>query len=377
MPKNVTDRPMLNRLRHALEFAGLGSRIAPFPIRRQARPWTREDLPPLPPTPTTGEHAGRPWVPGPPDYIGIGTQKSGTSWWASLIERHPDVVPNRFGRKEMHYLMHFFDRTMTTEDVETYHAAFVRPDGRRCGEWTPNYMASPYTAVRLKQAAPKARVLVMVRNPITRFESGLNHEFRNRFGGMLVPSVRRAVIMQYALRKESIWMGMYAAQLATVLQSIPREQVLVLQYERCKADTAGLLAETYRFLGLDDTFVPDGLDRRVNEQKRVVDPLADEAREQLRTMYRDDVARLQAMFPKSIDLRLWTEFADLQPAGPADAARQPSEPSSSTSISSNRNDNDCDSGPSRIDDHGDDSQLSASDESGSRVAASVSFGTQP
>src|SRR5262249_18353809 len=29
---------------------------------------------------------------GPPDFIGVGAQKSGTSWWHNLIDQHPDVV---------------------------------------------------------------------------------------------------------------------------------------------------------------------------------------------------------------------------------------------------------------------------------------------
>ena len=308
MAIRVTDRPMLNRVRHALEFCGLGSRVAPFPIRRQARPWSRAEVP----APPSGS-----WRAAAPDFVGIGTQKSGTSWWASLIEEHPDVVPNRFGRKEMHYLTHFVDRSMTREEVAAYHAAFARPAGKRCGEWTPNYVASPWTLLRLQEAAPEARVLVMVRNPVTRYESGLNHEFRNRFGAMVVPSIRRRVITGYALRKEAVWMGMYGAQLATALSVIPRDRVLVLQYERCTLDPAAMLARTYRFLGLDDGFRPAELDRQVNRQKRVVEPLADEGRGMLTAIYRDDVARLVGLFPDALDLSLWPEFADLQRAAPA------------------------------------------------------------
>ena len=298
MGGTAVDHPAVNAARYALEYLGLAGRIAPFPIRRLARPWTESELPE-----TRGLKIA------PPDFVGVGTQKSGTSWWASLIEAHPRAASNVFHRKEMHFLTHFFDRPLTERDVRTYHAAFARPDGRICGEWTPNYLASPYTMVRLKQAAPDAKVLVMFRDPVARYESGYNHEYKQRYGGTVGPSVRMRVIKEYALRKESIWNGMYAAQCDVLLRTFPRSRVLVLQYEQCKRRPREMIARTYRFLGLDDGFQPEGIDRPVNVQRQVAGRITDEARSMLRETYAEDVRRLAAMFPEEIDLELWPHFA--------------------------------------------------------------------
>ena len=155
------DNPLMNAVRYTLEYLGLGRVIAPFPIRREARPWRSSEI-----SIKAGYSAAA------PDYVGIGTQKSGTSWWISLIEQHPDVVPNHFHRKELHYLAHFLERELTPDDIATYHAVFARPSGKKCGEWTPNYMAHPFAILQLRKAAPAARILVMLRNPIDRYESG-------------------------------------------------------------------------------------------------------------------------------------------------------------------------------------------------------------
>lgn len=298
----MADHPFVNAVRYAFEYLGLGGVIAPFPIRRLARPWTLDELP------SKGDRIVR-----PPDFVGVGTQKSGTSWWAALIESHPSVAPNLFNRKEMHYLTHFFERPMTARDIETYHAAFARPQGRLCGEWTPNYLASPYTIRRLEQAAPNARVLVMFRDPVSRYESGFNHERKQRFGGMIAPGARSRIIRGYALRKESIWNGMYAAQCDTLLRIISRDRILALQYEQCKAKPREMIARTYRFLGLDDSFVPEGIDKPVNVQRQVTDSISDETRELLREIFVDDVRRLERLFPEAIDLSLWPGF-DNRPA---------------------------------------------------------------
>jgi len=288
----------MNAIRNVCEYFGLGHRIAPFPIRRQARPWTRGEIPVL---------SG--CSPKPPDFVGVGTQKSGTSWWAALIEAHPQVAPNRFERKELHYLTHFFDRPLTPEDIEAYHGAFARPEGKWCGEWTPNYLASPYTLARLNEVAPEARILVMFRDPIARFASGFNHESARRFGAIIGPSVRMQVIRKYALRKESIWNGMSASQCEVLLAHVPRERLLVLQYEQCKADPQAMLERTYRFLGVEPQYKPEGIDRSVNVQPRVTDPLTDEGRTMLKDVYAKDVARLIALFPAEIDITLWPAFA--------------------------------------------------------------------
>ncbi|MFG0330802.1 MAG: sulfotransferase family protein [Phycisphaerales bacterium] len=295
----LPDNRFVNLCRAGLEYAGLSYRIAPFPIRRLARPWRRDELPQAPGRRTA-----------PPDFVGIGTQKSGTSWWASLIEEHPEVTPNLFNRKEMHYFTHFFETPMTDEAIEAYHAAFARPEGQLCGEWTPNYMASPYTMALLRRAAPDARLLVLVRDPVDRYASGFNHELKQRYGGVIGPAARLRVIKKYALRKESIWNGMYAAQMDIVLRHFPRERVLVLQYEQCRSKPEAMIRKTYAFLGIDPDFSPAGIDRAVNVQRRVTAPLADSTRRLLADVYVDDAKRLAERFPDEIDLDLWTELND-------------------------------------------------------------------
>jgi len=295
----VPDNRIVNTLRYASEYLGIGRWIAPFPIRREARTWKHDRFPVQ-----SGE------VVKPPDFVGVGTQKSGTSWWASLIEQHPAVVPNKYNRKEMHYLAHFLSKPMTDEDIRTYHSVFARPEGKICGEWTPNYMAQPQALVRLKQAAPDAKLLILLRNPVDRYESGFNHERKQRFGGIIGPSIRLEVIKQYALQAESIWNGMYASQLEIVSDLFPTEQVLTLQYEQCCSDPKHCLEKTYRFLGLDHDFQPQELRKSVNPQKRVTKKLSDELREVLKTIYRPQVRQLVQRYPNEIDLSLWSDFND-------------------------------------------------------------------
>jgi hypothetical protein len=228
----------------------------------------------------------RRWPLTPPHFVGIGAQRAGTSWWHGLIESHPQVHALGWPYKELH----FFDQRqqLETADVRAYHEFFRRPPGRIAGEWTPRYMYDAHTPALLRAAAPDARLLVLLRDPVARFRSGLAHD------GAPEDALRR---------------GLYHAQLTNVLASFPREQVLVLQFERAVADPAAELARTYAFLGLAQ-FVPRALREPVNRSRGAVAPLAAEDAVRLASAYAPDVAALAATFPE-IDLALWPETTAL------------------------------------------------------------------
>jgi hypothetical protein len=233
----------------------------------------------------------------PPDFVGVGAQRCGTTWWYELIVAHPAVVA---GPKERHFFDRFCADDMGDADVEAYHGAFPRADGQMAGEWTPRYAHDFWTPPLLRCAAPRARLLFMVRDPIERLRSGIVHQ-----SGLTPPggSVELATICSEAAER-----GRYAVQLHRLLRSFPRQQILVLQYERCLADPAAELQATYRFLGLDDTVLPDELrGTRGTSSENGKLPLPRHVSDQLRLELADDVAALASLAPE-LDLGLWPSF---------------------------------------------------------------------
>ena len=57
---------------------------------------------------------------------------------------------------------------------------FPRPSGSLTGEWTPDYIQCSWVPALLAQAAPGTRLLVLLRDPVERFRSGLAHQRRDR-----------------------------------------------------------------------------------------------------------------------------------------------------------------------------------------------------
>ncbi len=245
------------------------------------------------------------WRTGPPDFVGIGVQKAGTSWWYRLVTEHPQVFRRDALAKELHFFGRFNDRAFTRADVARYHAHFPRPDGARLGEWTPRYLPDFWTHQQLREAAPDCRLLVLLRDPVDRYRSGITHE------------VNQGARPSPTLALEAMYRGMYHLQLSALLRSFPREQILVLQYEQCQNNPRRELARTYEFLGLGNTdFTPMTLHQRINGTPTGKVELPADLRAELLALYQPDVLALVNDFPE-IDVRLWPNFRDVDAPGAA------------------------------------------------------------
>lgn len=247
---------------------------------RTLRGWQRSHPPRIP----------RGYVLGPPDFVGVGAQKSGTTWWYSLIEQHPQVQTRRTP-KELHY----FDRPHPRKG--SYREWFPRRPGTICGEWTPTYMIDPVNLDGLLDAAPDARLFVLVRDPIERYRAGFTMAAKS-WGW----SNERSMID--ARRR-----GLYATQLEDVFARYAREQVLVLQYEACVADPERELVRTFAHLGLDAYRPePEYFARKRNAARFPKLDLSPDEHQELLGLFQPEVARLHELVP-DLELDLWPNFA--------------------------------------------------------------------
>jgi Sulfotransferase family len=248
--------------------------------------------PPAPPCPPG-------FTVGPPDFVGVGVQRCGTTRWCRLILAHPEVA-RPHAKKELHFFDRFHAGGFSEADVAAYHAYFPS-DGQKTGEWTPLYASAPWIPPLLAAAAPSTRLLVLLRDPVERYLSGLELDIQ-------VAATRGAPLSRYA-PLEAFSRGFYHAALRRLLAHFDRSQLLVLQYERCTLEPAAQLRRTYSFLGLNDLdFTPDLDDHPRHQPEK---PSLDAGtRAALVDAYRDDVTALATAFGE-VDLALWPNFAHL------------------------------------------------------------------
>ena len=261
---------------------------------------------------------------GPPDFIGVGAVAAGGGWWLRTLLGHPEIRGPHGRHGGLDFFRPFCARAMTDEDVAAYHAHFPRRPGVLTGEWSGRYMCDAWTPPLLRRVAPDAKLLVMVADPIERYRAIFADRRAERAEDEIF------FMSDVADRRR------HATQLERLGRFVDPEQILVLQYERCRAEPLAEFRRTLAFLGARDTaYAPrrlkpagDGrrsaLLRRLPERyrRRLLErvtarpaaaeavPLWPELESALHTALDDDVARLAATVPQ-LDLRLWPNFAHL------------------------------------------------------------------
>lgn len=243
-----------------------------------------------------GRAAPGPAAPGPElDFVVVGTQRGGTSTLDRYLREHRGVAMP-VTRKELH----FFDRdehfAAEPVDFAAYHANFgPRLPGQLRGEVTPSYMYWTPAAGRLARYRPALKIVILLRNPITRAYSHWN---KARHGGretlpflaaLHAESDRaRAAAPAQDLRTSYVARGFYVSQLQRLWRHFPADQTLVIRSEALWTGPSQTLARIADFLGLSPfpRVVPTTINAREyagpmqpGEWAHLADTFADEIRE--------------------------------------------------------------------------------------------------
>ena len=172
-----------------------------------------------------------------PAWLGIGAQRSGTTWFTDLLCQHHGVGLGLNHKKEQHLLHKVGDRV---EPASSYLDLFPS-DGVARGEWTPQYLrhaSAPFTAARL--LAPQAPVLVLLRDPVERFLSA-----------MRLAATRASSPWPYPVPiTVQAFSGFYADQLAMWANAVGRDRMLVMVYEQVRRDPQAAVDAVWARLGL-------------------------------------------------------------------------------------------------------------------------------
>jgi len=257
----------------------------------------------------------------PPDFIGVGTHLGGSTWWARLLAGHPQISGPRGRSWALGYFEPFCTREMTGADVAAYRARFPgRAAGEIAGEWSDRYVLDAWIPPLLRRAAPDAKLLVLLRDPVERYRLQLSL----RLGE---PRPEGAPLYM----TEDVHRGRYASQLRGLRAFFAPEQLLVLQLECCLRDPYTEYARTLRFLGVDASYVtrrlkgrrpdatgevragrhvPPAVRRAVGLPVQVPVSLWPDIEASVRAELEPEVAELAAMVD-DLDLSLWPSFAHL------------------------------------------------------------------
>jgi hypothetical protein len=240
-----------------------------------------------------------------PAWLGIGAQRSGTTWLTDLLCQHPQVDVPANGWKEQHRLYRGLLTPWSPSHTRRYRRLFAHPDPRmRIGECTPFYLRAPWAAdVAALTVHEDTPVWAILRDPVHRFESAIRYWITLRQGN----KDRKQGYGARWLRihsDQALWGGMYATQLDAWASVLGRERIRVLQYEQVRADPQPHVDGLWKAMGLDPVpLVSAESESRMSSDKAVWSMDSIEGlREHVTRMYRAESQRLE---PWGIDTSLW------------------------------------------------------------------------
>lgn len=188
-----------------------------------------------------------------PDFIGIGAQRTGTSWMYACLYEHAHIC---MPQKEIN----FFSRDRNwSRGFDWYESVFANcPSNAITGEFSTSYLTDAEAPARIRGRYPHVRLIVSLRHPVERaYSSYLND--------IVAGVVQAGTGFPEALEShpEYVEAGRYANHLRRYLDLFARDQLFVSIFDDARKDPLAAIQGTYRFLGVDPTFRPSMLDRRV------------------------------------------------------------------------------------------------------------------
>jgi hypothetical protein len=194
-----------------------------------------------------------------PNAMLIGVQKAGTSALYDWLAQHPDIYAPA-GAKDFHF---FASDSHYQKGTDHYASFYPACKGQRIilGGGV-NHIYFDHSAKRIFEFNPKIKLIVVLRNPVSRAWSAYNYFKKLGIETLSFEEALRGETHReksgFAIRADQTYIdhGRYSRQLKNYLSVFKREQILVLLYEELMASKQEKLNEIYNFLGLEKGFVP-------------------------------------------------------------------------------------------------------------------------
>lgn len=200
-----------------------------------------------------------------PNFFIVGAAKAGTTSLYSYLRQHPEIfMPEDV--KEPHYFAQVrpsraqrYASPVFISDREAYLRLFrAGKNHRAIGEASPSYLWCEAAPARIHAAAPEARIIITLRDPIERAYSHYLMDYRE--GAQHLPFFE--ALREDWLSAEKGWavsnlyveLGFYARQIERYLRLFGEDRVHILFHDDLRRLAQGnrqVLADILRFLDVD------------------------------------------------------------------------------------------------------------------------------
>lgn len=289
-----------------------------------------------------------------PNFIGVGTERAGTSWVFSMIAHHPDVwVPPL---KELHFLdsidpdvpchkprykwhvtsrlkqklapfvkwshrpefyknnffeyllwdLFYFTGRMNFKWYQRlFSSAFVK--GRLAGEYTPAYCNVNEAYIQeFLSINPKIKFLLVLRHPRQQLRSSLIQHFvmieGRDFNQVSEQEMLDWIQSEFAQKKGNI-----EAILKKWKRAVPEDQIFIGLYEEMKLKPLEFIKRIYQFLGLSLNSLPEEkfYNKKINNLTKPNYQIPDSVQTYIDQKFDDDINYFEEQYPTLA--KYWSE----------------------------------------------------------------------
>lgn len=203
------------------------------------------------------------------DFIGIGAPKCGTTWLATLLREHPGAfMPEGeelsfFNDKVPYFECIFHNRS---KGMGWYQDQFSSAlPSQKKGEFSNVYLYDAKACARIKEYSPDAKLIVSLRNPVRMIYSQFWYMKSSVSCGMDASSPEE--LFTNPELNSFLSMGEYGSMLKPYYEQFDSEKIHVIIFDDLAKDPERTAKGLFEFLEIDADFVPDSLNKKVNEAR--------------------------------------------------------------------------------------------------------------
>jgi Sulfotransferase family len=208
-----------------------------------------------------------------PNFLIIGAAKAGTTALHTYLQQHPQVYmtpdkeTNFFafegenlnfqgpGDKEINQF--------SITNLESYRAEFQNVSHEKAiGEACPLYLYHAKAPKRIHSYIPNVRLIAILRHPVDRAYANFLHIIRDdrepcRDFFQALQQEKKRIEENWEWFWHYIQLGYYATQLQRYYEKFDRDRIRVYLYEDLCQNPLALMQDSFRFLDIDDRFIPN------------------------------------------------------------------------------------------------------------------------
>tara|TARA_B100000886_G_scaffold210491_1_gene145700 strand:- start:637 stop:1485 length:849 start_codon:yes stop_codon:yes gene_type:complete len=184
----------------------------------------------------------------------VGAPKTGTTSLYYYLNQHTNVCmssikePNFFSAKEVNSL---FYKSQIVDDINEYHKLFSQNKKQIIGEASVSYLFFNEVPNRIYKYNPKAKIIILLRNPIERALSHYLMDFRLGFCSENFEDIiaQPEIFPQY--HQQYLELGNYFLQLKRYLNVFNENQLSIVFYDDLKSNSQKVMKHIFSFLEIE------------------------------------------------------------------------------------------------------------------------------